>query len=109
LQKVDSSGEEIEISTTDLAPPPSLPISSTLTYQIELQRNGRDTRKAFCKKLSSELRRKGLEQSIQERKDHVLKNLILVELINQEQLPKLREILRSIESQLGTTIELNRW
>jgi hypothetical protein len=87
-------------------PPPQKKIS---TYQVKLQSNTPVIRRAFDNRFKSELKKVHLEQSILQIKDPILKDLIRVELKDQECLPKLKEILLKIESAIHIPITLMEW
>lgn len=92
---------------TAMHPPSASP--SQLVYQLELQNNTRNMRKAFNEKFSAELKKASLERAIRTIKDRTLPDLIRVELSHQDDLSVLQEICQRIADKFHTSITLRKW
>lgn len=91
------------------SPDSSPPKPQNLTYSLDIKNNTPAIRKAFCKRFSGQLKKAGLGQSIQLIKDPVLRDLLRVQIEDQQYLPMLKEILTDLESALHTSIGLTEW
>ncbi len=90
-------------------PTPSLPIPRQLIYSLKIKNDTLVIRKAFVKKFSDRLKKANLGQSIQLIRDPILRELLRVQIEDQECLLTLRTILTDLESTLHTSIELIPW
>ncbi len=97
------------IPSTTISPDSSPSKPQNLTYSLDIKNNTPKIRKEFCKRFSDQLKKAGLEQSIQLIKDPVLRDLLRVQLKDQQYLPRLKAILTDLESALHTSIELIAW
>lgn len=105
--------QEVQTIPAPMQPvtPPSLFLTppSQLVYQIELQNNTRNLRKAFNERFSVELKKASLERSIRTIKDKMLPDFIRVELGHQDNLLVLQKICQRIEDKIHTPITLRKW
>jgi hypothetical protein len=92
-----------------ILPDPSPSKPQNLTYSLNIKNDNCVIRKAFCKRFSDQLKKAGLEQSIQLIKDPVLRDLLRVQIEDQHYLPRLKSILTDLESALHTSIRLIEW
>ncbi|UIE36690.1 hypothetical protein [Leptodesmis sichuanensis] len=97
------------IPSITASPDSSPPKPHNLTYSLDIRNNTPAIRKAFCKRFSDQLKKAGLGQSIQLIKDPVLRDLLRVQIENQQYLPRLKAILTELESALHTSIGLTEW
>jgi hypothetical protein len=97
------------IYSVTTSPESSISKPQNLIYSLDIKKNTPTIRKAFCKRFSDQLMKSGFGQSIQLIKDPVLRDLLRVQIEDQQYLPRLKAILTDLESALHTSIRLEKW
>jgi hypothetical protein len=97
------------ISSVTTSPESSISKPQNLIYSLDIKKNTPTIRKAFCKRFSDQLKKSGFGRSIQLIKDPVLRDLLRVQIEDQQYLPRLKAILTDLESALHTSIRLEKW